>query len=196
MRSGTLFIISGPSGAGKGTLVSRVLASVEGLQLSISATTRPPRAGERDGREYYFFSEKHFDELVAQDGFLEWAEVHGNRYGTPRAQAEQLLARGADLILEIDVQGREQIVARWPEAVSIFVAPPSLDELERRLRHRGCEDEPAIQRRLGNARSEMEKAELYDHRVINDNLQRAADELEKIIRSYRPDAQGLRSGAF
>jgi guanylate kinase len=185
MRSGTLFIISGPSGAGKGTLVNRVRDSITGLEVSVSATTRLPRAGERDGREYHFFSARQFDTELAADGFLEWAEVHGQRYGTLRREVERLLASGRDLILEIDVQGREQVLSRWPEAVSVFVAPPSLEELERRLRARGSDDERSVQWRVRTAREEMKKADSYDYLIFNDDLEKAVHELEGVILAKR-----------
>jgi guanylate kinase len=183
-QGGTLFIISGPSGAGKGSLVDRVLGCVENLKLSISATTRPPRPGEQDGREYHFLSEQQFLDLADAGGFLEWAYVHGNRYGTLRSQVEDLLAAGDDMILEIDVQGREQIITNFASVVSVFVVPPSSDELERRLRLRGDAGDD-IQIRMNTAKQELSMAEKYDHIIVNDDLELACEQLKHIICSYR-----------
>lgn len=175
--------MSGPSGAGKGTLVRALLDRVPGVWLSCSATTRAPRPGERDGEHYFFVSNERFDELVATDGLLEWAEVHGNRYGTPRAEVERMVAQGAQVILEIDPQGALQVKERWPDSVLVFIKPPSMDELRRRLERRGSETPEQVDLRMRTAETEMRFAGIYDYVVINDDVDRAADELAGIVRS-------------
>ncbi len=182
-------MIAGPSGVGKGTVVRRVLERVPGLRLSISATTRAPRAslGERDGVDYRFVSPDEFDRLVEQDGLLEWAEVFGKRYGTPRAWVERTLSEGADVVLEIDVQGARKVREAIPEAVLIFLEPPSAEELERRLRTRASEDEERLARRLAEAESELEQRDLFDHVVVNEDVEAASSQVAAIIqRSRRP----------
>ena len=138
--TGGLFVISGPSGAGKGTLLARVLPRLEQIWLSVSATTRPPRKGEVDGLNYFFLSDTQFDKLIAVDGLLEWASVHGERYGTIRAEVQKRLEQGINVVLEIDPQGAFQVLEKMPESRTVFIAPPSLDVLEQRLRQRGTED--------------------------------------------------------
>ncbi len=184
MRRGNLFIVSGPSGAGKGTLVKALLDRVPDVWVSISVTTRPPRPGEIDGREYHFLSCDEFDLLVAQDGVLEWAEVHGNRYGTPRSEVERHVRSGKQVILEIDPQGAMQVKRLEPSSVLVFVTAPSMDELRRRLEARGSETQEQISLRLANAERELRFAEQYGHVIINDDVSRAADELAAIIDSY------------
>lgn len=181
MRQGNLFVISGPSGAGKGTLVARLIEAVPDARLSISATTRKPREGEVHGVHYYFSTRDEFMELVEQDGFLEWAEFAGNCYGTPRSFVEKSMAEGAQVILEIEVQGAFQVREKMPEAHLVFIEPPSLEVLEERLRGRGTEDEEAIQRRLATARVELSRKMEYDIRLVNDDLERAVDELIAIV---------------
>jgi guanylate kinase len=179
---GRLLVISGASGSGKSTLLRHVLAHPEvRAGLSISATTRSPRPGEVDGREYYFLSRPDFEELIRRGELLEWAEVHGNLYGTPAEPVRQRLASGECLILEIDVQGALQVRRRIPEAQLIFIEPPSYDILETRLRLRSTEDEATLTRRLNNARSEMEQASLYDHRLMNEDLGRAVEDLAGLL---------------
>ncbi|MCL2757688.1 MAG: guanylate kinase [Coriobacteriia bacterium] len=185
MRKGTLFVISGPSGAGKGTLVSMLTKSLDSIGLSVSATTRSPRPGEVDGVAYFFLSNEQFDEELAQDGFLEWASVHGNRYGTLIREAERTLAEGKDLILEIDVQGQAQIKQRYPDAVSIFIEPPSLSALEQRIRARGADSEESLQKRLEAARMELVAKERYTVLITNDDLETAAQQLIEVVMSYR-----------
>ncbi len=182
MARGPLIILSGPSGSGKSTVVRRLLDSFGArMRLSVSATTRPGRRGEVDGVDYHFWTRERFEEAKARDGFLEWAEVHGNCYGTLRSEVEPYLDRGIGVLLDIDVQGAEQVRARCPDHVSIFVKPPSLEELERRLRGRGTESEEAIQRRLANARKELARAGEYQHQVVNDVLERCVAELRQLI---------------
>lgn len=181
MRRGNLFVISGPSGAGKGTLVSRLMEAVPDARLSISATTRKPREGEVDGVHYHFITRDEFMELVDEDGFLEWAEFAGNCYGTPRSFVEQSMAKGAQVILEIEVQGAFQVREKMPDAHLVFIEPPSLEVLEERLRGRGTEDEEAVQRRLATARVELSRKMEYDIRLVNDDLERAVDELIAIV---------------
>jgi len=179
-------VIAGPSGVGKGTVVRRLLArDPDRLALSVSVTTRDPRAGEIDGVHYRFVSEGGFDEMIERDELLEWAEIVGHRSGTPRAAVRELLDAGKDVILEIDVQGAEQIRDRVPDALLIFLAPPSLDELERRLRGRGTESEASIGRRLDLASREVGSASWFPHTVTNDDVDRATDEVAAIIDTSR-----------
>jgi len=190
MRTGNLFIISGPSGAGKGTLVRELLARVEDAWVSVSVTTRAPRPGEVDGRDYTFVSDSEFDALLASDGLLESASVHGNRYGTPRAAVEARIDRGSQVILEIDPQGAFQVKSLVSGSILIFVMPPSWEELQRRLEGRGSESKAQVERRLQTARRELELVGEYDHVVINDDVPRATDEIVAVIDSYanRPEA--------
>ena len=190
MRKGNLFVLSGPSGAGKGTLVKRVLQRVPDAWVSVSATTRQPRPGEVDGKDYFFLDQPRFDELVSQDGFLEWAHVHGNSYGTLRSRVQERMDEGAQVILEIDVQGAFQVKKAMPEAHLIFIEPPSLEELERRLRGRGTETEEVICKRMKTAEVELAQKMEYDVQVINDELERATDELVSYIGSFANDTRG------
>ena len=183
-RTARLFVVSGPSGVGKGTLVSMVRAQRDGLGLTVSATTRPPRTGEVDGREYYFLSEEEFSRRVDAGEFLEWADVHGHRYGTLVSEVDRLVGEGSSVILEIDVQGGLNVRKVYPSVVLVFIEPPSLEELERRLRGRGTEDEASISTRLANAAHEMEFASEYDVRIVNDDLDRAAEELATTFDTY------------
>lgn len=183
-RRARTFVVSGPSGVGKGTLVALLRERVASLGLTVSATTRGPRPGEVDGVAYYFLSDEEFDRRVAAGDFLEWAWVHGHRYGTLRQEVERVTGAGSSVVLEIDVQGGLMVRERVPEAVLVFVEPPSMDELERRLRGRGTESEADIDRRLANAREEMSQASLYDVRIVNDDLERACLELQQVIDTY------------
>ena len=171
-----LFVISGPSGAGKGTLVTRVRERRSNLGLTVSATTRAPRKGEVDGVNYFFLTREEFDRRVANGEFVEWAEVHGNRYGTLVSEVQSKLASGASLILEIDVQGALQVKERFPEAVLIFIKPPSLEVLGR-----GTETPETIELRMANAAHELALADRYDDVVVNDDLDRATDELVRVL---------------
>jgi len=190
MRRGNLFIISGPSGAGKGTLVRELVGRVPDAWVSVSVTTRTPRAGELEGREYFFVSDEEFDRLIATGGLLEWAEVHGNRYGTPRSAVEGEVASGRQVILEIDPQGAFQVKSLVEASVLVFVMPPSWEELQRRLEGRGSESKGQVETRLQTAKRELELVGEYDHVVLNDDVPRATDELVGIIDSYanRPEA--------
>lgn len=176
-----LFVISGPSGAGKGTLVTRVRERRSNMGLTVSATTRAPRKGEVDGVNYFFLTREEFDRRVANGEFVEWAEVHGNCYGTLVSEVTSKLASGASLILEIDVQGALQVKERFPEAVLIFIKPPSLEVLRERLVGRGTETPETIELRMANAADELALADRYDDVVVNDDLDRATDELVRVL---------------
>jgi guanylate kinase len=193
--TGQLFILSAPSGAGKTTILKKVMAKVGRLAFSVSHTTRSPRKGEKDGVDYHFVSVDEFKAMRDQNLFLEWAEVHGNFYGTSRPAVSEQLQEGLDIILDIDVQGAA-IISRDSslEAVSVFVAPPSLAELERRLRGRGTDNEETIMVRLGNAAKEMSFAGEYDYLVINDDLEEAAATLQAVLIAERSRGHRLPSG--
>lgn len=169
-----IVLITGPSGAGKSSFITRLMAADPRLSFSVSCTTRPIRAGEQDGADYDFVDDARFDELLAADAFVEWAVVHGNRYGTRRAHLDELVARGRIPVLDIDVQGGLQVIPRYgAELVSVFLFPPSWEELERRLRARGTDSNAVIARRLENARGEVARAGAYDWWIVNDDLERA-----------------------
>jgi len=190
MSRGNLFIISAPSGAGKSTILKKLLAMVPNLAFSVSHTTRCPRPGEINGREYHFVDRPAFEGMRADEAFLEWAEVHGNLYGTSRKGIEAQQAKGFDVFLDIDVQGARQLRdCGHPGAIFLFIAPPSWPELERRLRGRGTDPEETVQLRLRNARREMEDADRYDYLVINDQLDEAADVLRAVIIAERCKAR-------
>lgn len=185
MRKGSILVLSGPSGAGKGTVIRGVLHKLEGLCFSVSATTRERRGYETEGVEYRFMSLERFTRMVNAGEFVEYAQVHGDLYGTPLENIEKPVAQGCDVLLDIDVQGAAKVLERYPEAVSIFLIPPSLQELERRLRKRGTETEEKIARRLQNARREVRVAGDYDFLVVNDELDAAVEELAGIISAAR-----------
>ena len=178
---GKLFVISGPSGAGKSTVVSKAMAGRQDVCFSTSVTTRSPRPGEVDGREYFFIDRERFDEMVARDELLEHAEYVSNCYGTPRAFVEEKLAEGLNVLLDIEVQGARQVRDRMPEAVKIFVVPPTLEELRHRLEKRGTDTPEAIESRLTRARQEYAEATFYDYIIVNDEAVTAAAELTAII---------------
>jgi guanylate kinase len=189
---GTLIVIAGPSGVGKGSVVKRLLErDPDGLAYSVSVKTRPPRPNERHGREYFFISEQEFDRMIRDDELLEWAPFVDHRSGTPGRFVEQALRSGRDVILEIDVKGAEQVRGRISDALLVFLAPPSMDELERRLRGRGTEDDERIAKRLETAAWEMTQQGWFDHVVVNDDLVRASERVAAIIdasRAGRPAA--------
>lgn len=180
-KNGKLFVISGSSGVGKGTLLQMLLKQHPELKLSISATTRKPRPGEVDGVNYFFTERDDFLDAVKNGEFLEWAEFNGNCYGTKEAYVRKTLNKGENLILEIETKGALQIKSKLPDSILIFILPPSLEELEHRLRGRNTEDEETIQGRLNEAFREIECSKNYDYRVVNDDLTRALKELEGII---------------
>jgi len=181
-RTGKLIVLSGPSGSGKSTVVRRVLgAGGLPLRLSVSATTRQPRPGETNGKEYWFLSEAEFDQAIAAERFLEWAQVFGHRYGTLKSEVDPYLEKGTSVLLEIDVQGALKVKQLRPEAVLVFLRTSSLAEYERRLRARGTEDEQSIQRRVAGAARELEQAEQYDHLLINDDLEDAVAQFHRLL---------------
>lgn len=184
-RRGSIFVISAPSGAGKSTLVTRLMAAVPGLAFSVSYTTRPPRAGEKHGRDYFFVSPRRFRRMIASGKFVEWAEVFGHLYGTSKMQIRAAQKRGQDILLDIDVQGHQQVRRKLPEAVSVFVLPPSFKELERRLRHRHSDAPGVIARRLETARQEMAHWPEYDYLVVNDRLRTATRALRAVAEAAR-----------
>jgi guanylate kinase len=178
-------IISAPSGAGKSTVVRRLLSSTPSLHFSISYTTRQPRAWEKNGREYFFVSPARFKEMVAAGEFVEWARVYGNLYGTSRLQLQQARQQGMDVLLDIDVQGHREVRRRLPEAISIFLLPPSYEELKSRLVDRRSDSASAIQKRLSAAREEISHWPEYDYIIVNDDADRATQALRAIIRAAR-----------
>ncbi len=179
-KQGLLVIISGPSGSGKGTIVGE-LTKKENFSLSISATTRAPRPYEENGVHYFFRTKEEFEEMIAHQELLEWAEFCGNCYGTPRAYVTEQLQKGQNVILEIEVQGALQIKKLYPEGVLIFLVPPNLEELGRRLTNRGTEDEETINRRIHRAIEEMELVQKYDYVVINDTVEQATEDILDIV---------------
>lgn len=185
MRKGTLYVFTVPSGAGKGTVLGRLLAEDDRLFFSISATTRAPRPGEQNGVHYYFLEKADFENRIAQGAFLEHAQYVGNYYGTLEAPVNEKLDEGFDVILEIEVQGAMQIKKKRPDAVMVFIAPPSFEELASRLRGRGTEDEAKVQKRLETAKGELEQKDKFDYVVVNDTVDRAVDEIKGILASRR-----------
>jgi len=184
-KAGKLFVITAPSGAGKTSLIEALMKADPSLKLSISYTTRKPRPGEKDGVDYHFVEDAAFLAMQGRGEFLESAEVHGYRYGTSKKVITDALARGEDLILEIDWQGAQQVRAIYPDCVGIFILPPSIEELERRMRSRGQDAEAVIRRRLDNARGEMEHAGEFDYAIINKDFQTALRKLAEIIQKER-----------
>jgi guanylate kinase len=191
----TVFIISAPSGSGKSTLVNEVRKRIPGLDFSISYTTRPPRGSERNGCEYFFISRPEFEEMARHDDFLEYANVFGNYYGTSRRFLRQAEEKGTDLLLDIDVQGADQITRKIPGAVSIFILPPDRQKLEERLRSRGQDAEQVIQRRLATASREIENYAKYDYILVNDRLEDSIDLLQSVVLAERMKRSGVQRSA-
>ena len=190
-RLGNLLVITAPSGAGKSTLVKRLRASLDEIAFSISYTTRSPRIGEKNGREYFFVSTSDFEKMQAEDQFLEWAKVHSNYYGTHRTTVEQALVAGKDLILDIDVQGAEQIKRAMPQAVLIFIMPPSFEALSERLHTRNLDATEVIERRLKEASFEVARYLEFDYVIINDELEQATEYLIAIAKAERLKPQRI-----
>ena len=188
-QTGSIFVLSAPSGAGKSTLAKRLVAQTPGLIFSISFTTRQPRPGEEHGREYFFVDDATFDRMVAEEDLLEWVQVYANRYGTGKTWLREQIAAGVDVLLDIETVGAKNMKATLPEAVMIFLLPPSAEELANRLRGRGDTDEAQMTLRMAHARHEMEQYPHYDHLVVNDDLEGAYHRLEAIVvaeRTRRP----------
>jgi guanylate kinase len=183
--TGNLYVVAAPSGAGKTTLVRLLLEQEQGVHLSISFTTRSPRPGEQSGREYHFVDVGEFRAMIERQEFLEWAEVHGNFYGTSKKWIADQLADGRDVLLEIDWQGAQQVRSLFPEAIGIFILPPSMDELTRRLTGRGTDSAEVISRRLAVAQAEMRHVGEFDYVIINDQLAQALDDLRAVVRASR-----------
>jgi len=180
-KEGTLFVISGPSGVGKGTICKEFFKQHQDAFLSVSATTRKPRPGEIDGVSYHFFSREKFNTLKDQGFFLEWADFCDERYGTPKKPVMDCIAQGKDVVLEIEVEGAMQVRAKHPEGVYIFVLPPSMEELRNRLMGRGTESEDVINMRLAKAEKELESGDKYNYYVVNDTVENAVEKINKII---------------
>ena len=185
MQKGLLIVISGASGTGKGTVCKKILSDLPEVAYSISATTRTPRPGEVDGREYYFLSKDEFQTWIAEEKFLEYANVYGNFYGTPINKIEERLNRGEDIILEIDVQGALSVKRKCPEGVYIFLLPPSLEELKNRIEGRGTETPDSLERRLANAVAEIQIGREYNYVVVNDTIDNASAQIKAILTAER-----------
>lgn len=185
-RRGILFIVSSPSGAGKSTISRKLLASDPGLEMSVSATTRPPRPGEVDGKDYHFVNLDQFREMVAQNEFLEWAHVFGNRYGTPRGPVEKALSEGRDVLFDIDWQGAQQLYQQaGGDVIRVFIFPPSMDELERRLRSRGTDSNEVIEGRMSRASAEISHWDGYDYVLVNDDADACFRHVKTILDAER-----------
>ena len=182
---GLLIVISGFSGSGKGTILKRLLRDYDEYVFSVSMTTRAPRDGEVDGKDYFFVTREEFEKTIKEDGFVEYAEYCGNYYGTPKAYVEEQLKKGKSVILDIEVQGAMQIKEKFPDALMVFVAPPSIDVLLQRLRARGTETEEVIQKRLLRAKEEVERIDKYEYLVINDDLDTAVSELHQMAEAAK-----------
>lgn len=185
MNKGILIVISGFSGAGKGTIVNKLLQTYDNYALSVSMTTRSPREGEQEGVAYFFTDRERFEERIRKNGFIEYAEYCGNYYGTPRAYVEEQLQAGRDVILEIEIQGALKVKERFPESLLLFVTPPSAGELQRRLVGRGTETPEVIQKRLARASEESEGVEAYDYIVVNDELDACVEEIHRLVDAAR-----------
>ena len=181
MRKGFLIVVSGPSGAGKGTVCSAFLEEHEDVAYSVSATTREPRAGEQEGVNYYFLSRGEFEAMIENGELLEWAEVYGNYYGTPLKKIEEKLSKGQDILLEIDTQGALNVQKKFPDGVYVFILPPSIEELAKRLRGRGTDSEEAVERRLAAAAGEIAVAREYTYTIVNDTVEHSVQTLAAIV---------------
>ena len=184
-KRGQLIVFSGPSGVGKGTILARYMKDREDICYSVSATTRAPRPGEVDGQHYFFWTKEKFEEMIAADQMLEYAQYNGNYYGTPKQFVQEKLAAGVDVVLEIEVQGAAKVRATCPEGLFIFVLPPSFEVLRDRLTGRGTEDSATVQKRLDAALGELRQAENYDYVIVNDDLDRAVEELATVVQADR-----------
>lgn len=184
MAGGRLVVISAPSGSGKTTIAREIMKRNTDLAFSVSATTRKKRAGEVEGKDYYFLDEGEFSRKVAAGEFVEWEEVYGDRYGTLKSEVERLLQEGRAILFDVDVKGALSIKRRFPDALLLFIAPPGIASLRERLRARHTEDSNTIERRLARVPMELEAANQFDHRVVNDNLQDAIEEVQQLVRAY------------
>lgn len=185
MKRGILFVLSGPSGVGKGTVLDNLMKDYNDINYSISATTRTPREGEINGDDYFFVSKEKFEEMKEKNQFLETARVHGNYYGTPRHYVEECLSKGEDIILEIDIQGAKQIKEEFNDAVYIFLLPPNYEELKTRLEKRNSESAESLKRRLENASEEISEVENYDYSIVNDKVEDTVKEVKRVIKKER-----------
>ena len=192
MPDAAVFVITGPSGVGKGTLIRRLLERVPALELSVSATTRPPRPGERPGVDYHFLSDAEFDDRIAAGDFLEHAGYSGNRYGTLRSELERRLGEGTPIVLEIEVQGARQVRSAMPEAIAVFIAPPSPTALRERLIRRGTDTPEQIDVRLRTAQRELAARDEFAHVIVNDDLEAATDQLHRIVTGALAGRSGTR----
>ncbi len=183
-KRGTLFVISSPSGGGKSTIISHLLDQEDNLYYSVSATTRKPRKGEKDGDDYHFITREEFEAKIKNNEFIEWAEVHNNLYGTLKSEIDKALEKGRNVILDIDVQGGESIKKIIPDSVLIFLMPPSIEVLENRLKKRGTESELSLKQRLKAAKHEIKYADKYDFQVINNKLEDTVNEVKTIIKHF------------
>ena len=182
MTKGNLYVISGPSGAGKGVICKKILEADDNVKFSVSMTTRSPRDGEIDKKDYYFVKKEEFEKLLLEKGLLEYNMYVNNYYGTPKQPVVDWIDKGYDVILEIDYHGAFQVKQTYPEVILLFVMPPTLEELEARIIGRGSENEETLRRRLKEAVTEMEQAELYDYRIVNDDINRAVREVQSIMK--------------
>ena len=183
--NGLIFVLSAPSGAGKSTIKEALMKRIDGLSYSISHTSRPPRGRERDGMDYHFVSRRVFEEMIEKDAFLEWAQVHGHLYGTAREAVKEQISAGSDVLMDVDVKGARNVKQRFPDSILIFLLPPSLEILEKRLTNRGTDDSQVIKKRMARASEEIRNCFWYDYMVINDDLEPAILESRSIILSAR-----------
>lgn len=195
-RTGVMLVVSGPSGTGKTTLLRRLREEFPDFGYSISCTTRTPRSNEKDGRDYYFISEQTFEQRLTQGFFAEWAKVHDHFYGTPLEPLRKALARGQDMLFDVDVQGAAKLRLVFPNASYVFLLPPSMEELEKRLRSRGTDDDTSIRRRLKVAEQEIRESHWFDALIVNDDMDRAYDELRSIFIQLRRKTLPLMDGRF